>query len=253
MKITHIGGPTAVLNLGGLTFLIDPAFDEPRDYQLPGRVMTKLTGPAIPAAELGPIDVALVSHDEHKDNLDDAGRALLPSIPTVLSTPGAAVRIPGVRGLKNWESIDLPRPDGGVITVTGVPALHGPEGAEAVVGFVTGFVLQGEGLPTVYVSGDNASLGLVKEIADRFAPIDVAVLFAGAARTGLLDNANLTLTSTDAVEAARILDRATIVPVHTEGWKHFSEGPEQFVTAFRDAGLEDRVRLLQHGVATSLD
>ncbi|WP_410789820.1 MBL fold metallo-hydrolase [Kribbella sp. C-35] len=253
MKITHIGGPTAVLNLGGLTFLIDPAFDEPRDYQLPGRVMTKLTGPAIPAAELGPIDVALVSHDEHKDNLDDAGRALLPSIPTVLSTPGAAVRIPGIRGLKNWESIDLPRPDGGVITVTGVPALHGPEGAEAVVGFVTGFVLQGEGLPTVYVSGDNASLGLVKEIADRFAPIDVAVLFAGAARTGLLGNANLTLTSTDAVEAARILDRATIVPVHTEGWAHFSEGPEQLVAAFRDAGLEDHVRLLEHGVATTLD
>ena len=81
---------------------------------------------------------------------------------------------------------------------------------------------------------------------------DVAILFAGAARTGLLDNANLTLTSTDAVEAARSLDRATIVPVHTEGWKHFSEGPEQFVAAFRDAGLEDRVRLLEHGVATSL-
>ncbi|TCC39867.1 MBL fold metallo-hydrolase [Kribbella sindirgiensis] len=253
MKITHIGGPTAVLDLGGLTFLTDPAFDEPRDYQLPGRVMTKLTGPAIPAAELGPIDVALVSHDEHKDNLDDVGRALLPSIPTVLSTPGAADRIPGVRGLKNWESIDLPRPDGGVITVTGVPALHGPEGAEAVLGVVTGFVLQGDGLPTVYVSGDNASLGLVKEIADRFAPIDVAVLFAGAARTTLLDGANLTLTSTDAVEAARILDGAAIVPVHTEGWTHFSEGPEQFVAAFRDAGLEDRVALLEHGVATSLD
>ncbi|TCC27671.1 MBL fold metallo-hydrolase [Kribbella speibonae] len=252
MKITHIGGPTAVLDLGGLTFLIDPAFDEPRDYQLPGRVMTKLTGPAIPAAELGPIDVALVSHDEHKDNLDDTGRALLPSIPTVLSTPGAADRIAGVRGLENWESIDVPRPDGGVITVTGVPALHGPEGAEAVLGVVTGFVLQGEGLPTVYVSGDNASLGLVKEIADRFAPIDVAVLFAGAARTGLLDGANLTLTSTDAVEAARILDGAAIVPVHTEGWAHFSEGPEQFVAAFRDAGLEDRVTLLEHGVATSL-
>jgi L-ascorbate metabolism protein UlaG (beta-lactamase superfamily) len=252
MKITHIGGPTAVLNLGGLTFLIDPAFDEPRDYQLPGRVMTKLIGPAIPAAELGPIDVALVSHDEHKDNLDDAGRALLPSIPTVLSTPGAATRIPGVRGLENWESVELPRPDGRVVTVTGVPALHGPEGAEAVLGVVTGFVLHSEGLPTVYVSGDNASLGLVKEIADRFAPIDVAVLFAGAARTTLLDGANLTLTSTDAVEAARILGQATVIPVHTEGWAHFSEGPEQLVAAFGDAGLEDRVKLLEHGVATSV-
>jgi len=117
MEITHIGGPTAVLNLGGLTFLIDPAFDEPRDYQLPGRVMTKLIGPAIPAEKLGPIDVALVSHDEHKDNLDDAGRALPATIPTVLSTPGAATRIEGVRGLENWESVDLPRPDGGVIRV----------------------------------------------------------------------------------------------------------------------------------------
>src|SRR5262245_22923826 len=120
MKITHIGGPTALISLGGLTFLTDPAFDEPRDYQLPGRVMTKLTGPAIPAAELGPVDVVLLSHDQHKDNLDDSGRELLSSVPTVLSTPDAATRIPGVRGLANWESVEL---DG--VTVTAVPALHG--------------------------------------------------------------------------------------------------------------------------------
>jgi L-ascorbate metabolism protein UlaG (beta-lactamase superfamily) len=252
MKITHIGGPTAVLKLGGLTFLTDPAFDQPRDYQLPGRVMTKLTGPAIPAAELGPIDVVLLSHDQHKDNLDESGRELLPSYPTVLSTPDAAGRIDGVRGLRNWESVDLPRPDGGVLTVTGVPALHGPDGAEEVLGVVTGFVLQGEGLPTVYVSGDNASLGHVKEIADRFAPIDIAVLFAGAARTPLLNGANLTLTSEDAVEAARILGDATIVPVHTEGWTHFTEGPDRFLAAFRDAGLEDRVEMLEHAVPATL-
>ncbi|TDW15367.1 MBL fold metallo-hydrolase [Kribbella kalugense] len=252
MEITHIGGPTAVLSLGGLTFLTDPAFDAPQDYQLGNRVMTKLTGPAIPAAELGPIDVVLVSHDEHKDNLDDAGRALLPSMPTVLSTPGAATRIAGVRGLESWESIDLPRPDGGVITVTAVPALHGPEGAEKILGVVTGFVLQGDGIPTAYVSGDNASIGLVKEIADRFAPIDVAVLFAGAARTGLLDGASLTLTSTEAVEAAQLLTPATIIPVHTEGWAHFTEGPDQFVAAFQDAGLADRVKVLEPGVATTV-
>jgi L-ascorbate metabolism protein UlaG (beta-lactamase superfamily) len=250
MKITHIGGPTAVLSLGGLVILTDPAFDEPRDYQLPGRVMTKLTGPAIPAAELGTVDVVLLSHDQHKDNLDDSGRDLLASVPTVLSTPDAATRIPGVRGLANWESVDLPRPDGGVVTVTGVPALHGPEGAEAVLGVVTGFVLRGEGLPTVYVSGDNASVELVKQIADRFGPVDVAVLFAGAARTTLLDGAPLTLTSEAAVEAAHLLAPATIVPVHTEGWAHFSEGPDKFVKAFGKAGLSDRVKLLDHGVAT---
>ncbi|TCO33555.1 L-ascorbate metabolism protein UlaG (beta-lactamase superfamily) [Kribbella steppae] len=253
MKITHIGGPTALISLGGLTILTDPAFDEPQEYVLPnGRVMTKLIGPALPAAELGPVDVVLLSHDEHKDNLDDAGRALLPSVPVVLSTPGAATRIPGARGLENWESVDLARPDGGVITVTGVPALHGPDGAEAVLGVVTGFVLTAEDLPTVYVSGDNASVDLVKQIADRFAPIDVAVLFAGAARTTLMDNAPLTLTSQAAAEAAHLLNPATIVPVHTEGWSHFSEGPDRLATTFEQAGLSDRLRLLTHGVATEV-
>jgi hypothetical protein len=46
---------------------------------------------------------------------------------------------------------------------------------------VTGFVLSGEGLPTVYVSGDNASLDVVRTIAGRVGPVDVAVLFAGGA------------------------------------------------------------------------
>jgi L-ascorbate metabolism protein UlaG (beta-lactamase superfamily) len=148
--------------------------------------------------------------------------------------------------------VDVPRPDGGVITVTGVPALHGPEGAEAILGVVTGFILTGDDLPTIYVSGDNASVDLVKQIADRFAPIDVAVLFAGAARTSLMDGAPLTLTSQAAVEAAHLLAPATIVPVHTEGWSHFSEGPEHLSTTFAQAGLSDRLRLLTHGVATDI-
>ena len=253
MKITHIGGPTALISLGGLKILTDPAFDEPQEYVLAtGRVMTKLIGPAVPVSELGPVDVVLLSHDEHKDNLDDAGRALLSAVPAVLSTPGAATRIPGVRGLENWESVDVPRPDGGVITITGVPALHGPEGAEAVLGVVTGFVLTADDLPTVYVSGDNASVDLVKQIADRFAPIDVAVLFAGAARTALMDGAPLTLTSQAAAEAAHLLTPATIVPVHTEGWSHFSEGPDHLATTFDQAGLSSRLQLLTHGVATDL-
>jgi L-ascorbate metabolism protein UlaG (beta-lactamase superfamily) len=251
MKITHVGGPTALISLGGLSLLTDPAFDEPREYQLPGRVMTKLTGPAVQPADLGPIDAVLLSHDQHKDNLDESGRELLSSIPVVLSTPDAAARIDGVRGLENWESTTLDRPDGGTLTVTGLPARHGPEGCEPSTGIVTGFLLSGDGVPTVYVSGDNASVDLVAEITTRLRngtvpgvaarSIDVAVLFAGAARTPLLDGAPLTLTSEDAVAAARLLAPAVIVPVHTEGWAHFSEGPELLAKTFATAGLALRL------------
>jgi L-ascorbate metabolism protein UlaG (beta-lactamase superfamily) len=250
MHITHVGGPTALISLGGLALLTDPAFDEPGDYEMPGgRKLTKLTGPAVQPVDLGPLDAVLLSHDQHVDNLDRAGRALLPSVPVVLSTPSAAERLEGVTGLANWASIELPRPGGGTLTITGLPARHGPEGCESVTGIVTGFLLSGEGLPTVYVSGDNASVELVSEIVERVGPVDVAVLFAGGARTALLDGAPLTLTVEDAVAAAQSLDPAVIVPVHTEGWAHFSEGPDLLAAGFARAGLSDRLHLLPAGAA----
>jgi hypothetical protein len=57
-----------------------------------------LTGPAIAAAiDLGPIDAVLVSHDHHGDNLDTAGRALLPGAGVVLTT-AARGQAPGRLG-----------------------------------------------------------------------------------------------------------------------------------------------------------
>ena len=98
-----------------------------------------------------------------------------------------------------------------------MPAQHGPDGSEHLVGEVTGFVLGGEDLPTVYVSGDNPSLEVVRAIADRVGRVDVAVLFAGAARTALAAGAYLTLTSQAAAEAAKLLGARAVVPLHFEG------------------------------------
>ena len=107
------------------------------------------------------------------------------------------------------------RPDGGVLTVTAVPALHGPEGFEERAGQVIGFVLGGEGLPSVYVSGDNASLAHVRQIAERCGPVDTAVVFAGAACVpAIYGEALLTLDSAQAAEAARILGARRAVVLH---------------------------------------
>ena len=126
-----------------------------------------------------------------------------------------------------------------------------PDGTEAITGEVTGFVLTGDGLPTMYVSGDNASLGVVQAVADHAGPIDVAVLFAGAARTPLLD-AYLTLTSDQAARAARILDARVVIPAHTEGWKHFTQGPDTITPAFARHGVTGQLRLLAPGESTVL-
>jgi L-ascorbate metabolism protein UlaG (beta-lactamase superfamily) len=245
MEIRYAGGPTALIELGGLRLLTDPTFDAPGDYPIGNRALTKTAGPGFGLDEAGAVDVVLLSHDQHPDNLDRAGREFLASVPLVLSTASAAGRVGGpVRALPNWSEVEV-----GGVRVTGVPAQHGPDGTEHLTGEVTGFVLSGDGLPTVYVSGDNASLDVVREVAGRFPEIDVALLFAGAARTPIVAGF-LTLTSEDAATAADILGARHVVPLHFEQWGHFTQGRQSLEKAF--AGFGDRVRLLAPGERVEL-
>jgi L-ascorbate metabolism protein UlaG (beta-lactamase superfamily) len=244
MTVTYVGGPTAILEYAGLRILIDPTFDPPQTYESDGEPLTKTAGPGVAVADLGAIDLILLSHHEHEDNLDYAGRELVLTTPT-LSTAKAGVDLgKPVIGLDCWEEHRI-----GTVTVTAAPALHGPPGAERLVGPVIGFLLEAPDEPTVYVSGDNASLELVQQIADRFRSIDIAVLFAGAARVPSIDAA-LTLTSADAAKAAQILGAPRVVGLHTEDWEHFSETRADLEAAFEGTGL-----LLDtpRGVTVSID
>ncbi|GGK61542.1 MBL fold metallo-hydrolase [Nocardia camponoti] len=237
----HTGGPTLRFGYGGLTWLTDPTFDEPGDYPGP-IVLHKLTGPAVSVDDIGAIDVVLLSHDQHADNLDNAGRALLGRVETVLSTPDAAARISGVRGLDPWETVRV-----GDVDVTAVPALHGPVGCEPVAGVVTGFVLRAAGEPVVYVSGDNASIDVVASIVERIGRIDVAVLHIGAANAGRFGDADVTLNARTAVQATEVLGDALIVPVHADGWAHFTETLEYLALTFGFAGRSEQLRIPVRG------
>ncbi|MEU4667414.1 MBL fold metallo-hydrolase [Amycolatopsis sp. NPDC023774] len=244
-SLRHLGGPTSLITYGGVRFLTDPTFDQPGNYPIGNRVLVKTTGPVASPAEVGAVDAVLLSHDQHPDNLDHGGRAYLETAPLVLTTASAAERLGGTaQALPNWEHAEV-----GGVRVTGMPALHGPEGSEPKVGEVTGFLLSAEGLPTVYVSGDNASLALVREIADRVGPVPIAVLFAGGARTPLIDDF-LTLPSPSAAEAAEILGSADVVPLHFQGWGHFTQGADTLEEAF--AGKAARLHLLKPGEETEV-
>lgn len=248
LHVRYLGGPTALLELGGVRLLIDPTFDPPGEYPIGERKLVKTTGAALTPERAGPVDAVLLSHDQHPDNLDRLGAAYVASAPLTLSTASAAERLGGtVRALPSWDTFEIPRPGGAALTVTAVPARHGPPGSEPLVGEVTGFALSGPGLPNVYVSGDNAALEYVEEIADRLGPFDIALLNAGAARTPLAGGANLTLTSDQAAAAARTLGARHVIPLHFEGWAHFTENREELRAAFGRAGLLEKVTLLEPG------
>lgn len=245
--IRLIGGPTALITYGGLRILTDPTFDPPGDYSRPGTdiVLHKLAPPAVPLEEVLPVDLVLVSHDHHSDNLDNSGRAMLGEARHVVTTAAGAERLGSGNavGLSPGETFGV----AGVI-VTAVEALHGPPEVAARNGPVIGFVLDGEGLPRLYVSGDNALVDVVERIASEHGPFDGVVLFIGGACVpAAWGDALLTLDAARAVEAARLLDPAPIVPIHQDGWAHFSSGAADVEAAFRAAGMTDRLRPIALG------
>ncbi len=124
--------------------------------------------------------------------------------------------------------------------------MHGPaDGQRDADGHVncevTGFVLSGAGLPTVYLSGDNASIATVRDIAERVGTVDVAVIFAGAARVPAKERGRpLTMTGQRAAAAAEVLGARLVIPAHVDGWAHFSEGVGEVGVAFDESGILDR-------------
>ncbi len=246
VSVRLVGGPTAVLEYAGLRWLTDPTFSPPGEY---AGGLVKTTGPAVTANELGRVDVVLVSHDHHSDNLDPAGRELVSQMPRVLTTRAGAERLGGgAIGLDPWDTTTLERPDGGSALVTAVPALHGPPGAEEVTGPVIGFLLAGDDLETVYVSGYNASLDVVRQIAERVGAVHTAILFAGGVQIDKrFDGAYLTLSADRAAEATLILKAQAAIPLHFEGWTHFTQGADELRAAFRGNGVADRLRVPERG------
>ena len=228
VRLTHIGGPTVLIEVGGWRLLTDPTFDRPgRRYSFGwGASSRKLVGPAIPVEEVGEIDAILLSHDHHGDNLDTAGRTLLPLAGAVVTTaPGAARLGEGARGLEPWQVTRLDAPGRPTIEVTATPCRHGPPHAHFIIGDAIGFALRWEGQQdgALWISGDTVLYDGVREVANRV-KVHTAVLHLGAVRFPITGPLRYTMTAQDAVELCRVIRPHRAIPVHYEGWKHFTEG-----------------------------
>jgi L-ascorbate metabolism protein UlaG (beta-lactamase superfamily) len=228
ITFTHIGGPTTLIEVDGWRILTDPTFDAPgRTYKFGwGASSRKTTGPALSAADLGPIDVVLLTHEHHADNLDDTGRSMLPGAGVVVTTASGARRLgANARGLRDWDTTVLEAPGKPTITVTATPCRHGPPGSHPIVGDVIGFALVWEGQQhgAVWISGDTVLYDGVRGVSDRV-DVGTAILHLGRVKFRITGPLAYTMNAKDAVELCTLLRPHTAVPVHYEGWSHFTEG-----------------------------
>jgi L-ascorbate metabolism protein UlaG (beta-lactamase superfamily) len=257
IRITYVGGPTALLEVAGLRLLTDPTFDPAgKRYHFGwGAMSRKLQGPAMPPGQLGRIDAVLLSHDQHDDNLDGAGREMLPSARAVITTPSGERRLGGnALGLAPWTSTTLAAPAGGELKITATPCRHGPPLSRPIVGEVVGFVLEWEGQRdgALWVSGDTVHFSGVAEVGRRF-DVGTAIVNLGGVRFPVTGPARYTMNAAEAVRVTREFGLRNLVPIHYEGWKHFRQGRDDLEAAFAEAGIEDRVRWLEAATPVTIE
>jgi L-ascorbate metabolism protein UlaG (beta-lactamase superfamily) len=241
----YIGGPTLILEFGGLRLMTDPTLDPPGEmFMINDKpAYWKTEGPAI--NDIGNIDAVLLSHDQHGDNLDHAGREFLKSVPKTFTTKIGGERLQGnAIGLSTWESVAL----NDQVTITSTPARHGPAGVEHLTGDVTGFIVANKETQ-IYITGDTVFYDGIKEIAKKFEP-QYVFIFAGAAKPR--GPFNVTMGTNDAIDTAFAFPGATIIPVHFEGWSHYTETGQMLQQSFGVLGIADRLKILKPGVRTQL-
>ena len=236
LRITHIGGPTALIEVGGWRLLTDPTFDPAGGrYRFGwGTGSEKLGRPGDRGRGLGAIDAVLLTHDHHDDNLDKAGRELLPSPSVVVTTePGAKRLGGGARGLapgrRRGSRLTAKPP----IEVTATPCRHGPPLSRPIVGDVIGFALAWEGQEhgVLWISGDTVLYRACSRSPTGSTSTRRCCTSAGCAfrhrPVALHDDRR------GSGRALRPGAAATAIPIHYEGWKHFREGRERSSASLR--------------------
>jgi L-ascorbate metabolism protein UlaG (beta-lactamase superfamily) len=96
----------------------------------------------------------------------------------------------------------------------------------------------------MYISGDTLIHDDLHEIPRRYKNIDLALLHLGGTRVlGIL----VTMDASQGVECLRIIQPDMAIPIHYNDYDVFKDPLENFIRAVERAGLQNKVRYLDHG------
>jgi L-ascorbate metabolism protein UlaG (beta-lactamase superfamily) len=247
-SIFFVGTATVIIRYGGFTILTDPNFLHKGDHVHLGYGLQskRLTEPALSLEQLPPIDFVLLSH-MHGDHFDHVVSDRLDRKVPILTTKHAAASLKGLGferpiAFDTWDSIEVVKGDARM-RVTAMPGKHAPGLLRLMIPPTMGSMLEFSGL-RLYITGDTLIHEHLKEIPRRYPDIDIALLHLGGTRiAGVL----LTMDAQQGVEAIRITNPRTAIPIHYNDYGVFKSPLDDFKTAVREAGLEQRVHYLAHG------
>ncbi|WP_165352448.1 MBL fold metallo-hydrolase [Flavobacterium anhuiense] len=262
VTITHIDTACVLININGFKILTDPTLNKkdgffPQYVSSPMAFSKKYCSPSLSIEEIGKIDLVLLSHDHHSDNLDKKGRIFIQTVPTVLSTTDAVKRLKNTKtiGLDNWQEYNVETEKVENLKITAIPAQHtNIRRLNKIMGSVIGFTIewQRQANGCIYISGDTVLFEGLYELEKR-KKVDIAILHLGAgAFPYLKKNLRVTMNGEEAIATAQLLKPRIVMPIHYEGWWHFKQSVKSLKSEIGKSDVKEKFLWLESGVEAYL-
>lgn len=213
-----IRSATLKINYGETTFLVDPMLGEKGSFESYGGIQNNpiIDLPISIETILDDVDALLITH-LHKDHFDDKAREMIDKSISIICQPGDEDRI-SESGFTNVDELSESTAINGIV-VSRTEGNHGRGPIEKHMGQVSGFVLQKEGEPTIYIVGDCIFNDKVKAAIDTYQPDVIITNSGGAFIPGFEDNLIL-LDEQETIELASYAKDGKVIAVHLEALDH---------------------------------
>ena len=225
MKIQLIRNASLKIWINNKVILVDPMLGD--KYSIPsfgGKSKNPTVDLPISIEEaIEGVDMVLLTH-LHQDHWDEKAWETIPKNTTILCQPGDVEKIKA-QGFNIIISIDGSFTFEG-LQITRTKAQHGSGRVLELMGKASGYVLQAEGEPTIYIVGDSILIPEIKNIVDRFNPEVVLTNSGGAVMPGY-EKTPILMDATQTADLADYISPKLLVGIHLEALDHCQVSREE--------------------------